>query len=110
MFCGENIQLLDEWYKLNTGKIHLDDIRVIANKCDLSVKQVKDWLRRQKKKANSKKTLIRTLLEKSFKRKQSPSSDEVEDLVIKTGLSRKKIIHWFANKRIRFKKQKMSLQ
>ena len=108
---------MNKWFQKNIDNPHgcSETYKDLASLCKISEKQVRRYLIRKRKffKKNKNQNLKRmtceqlNILTKYYQLNKNPDCGQILKLEEKTGLSKKKIKAWFANKRFqnKFKKE-----
>jgi hypothetical protein len=112
--------ILKKWFKkLNGRKLTKDELEEIINETKLTDKSIRKWMSNNKfrkrktcflkeKKRNQMTFKQEKILKRFFKRmrepQQKPTREQIEQLIEKTSLSKKRIEQFFAYKRFIFRK------
>ena len=116
-FCDDNLLILTEWFEKNRDNPYatVEIKHQLAFQTKLTPKQVSDWLRgarnMAKKNKNPNSILFkikknRILKNHFYNINQKPNYQDMDQLAQLIGISRKKIISWFAMERFKNKKNK----
>ncbi len=114
----ETNSILEKWYDLHHDWpiASLEEKKHLAKETNLTVEQVKNWLKQKRFKLAHKKkdskyeflsSEIKTILDNFFDHKPHPNSDEIQTLKEKTGLHEKKIKTYFCYQNSKKKKSLM---